>query len=358
MSFAQQLGVNQRSLKVETNIPVALNADKITSVNLVRTNISIPNNASSAEQWIEYGNQLYRLGEYTNSVTAFNLAITLQPNSLDAYYGQGLALRDNGTSAAALIAFDKAIVLVPPGSQSKFYYLWKYRGAVLYNLGDKKGAIADYDIAIRINPQSANTYSNRGKAKSGLGDKKGAIADYDIAIRINPQSADAYYNRAVAKSKLGDKKGALADYDRAISLQERSANSIAPQSAEAYANRGSVKSDLGDKKGALADYDKAISLQERSANSINPQDAVAYYSRGITRSALGDKRGAIADYDTVIGINPQDAAAYANRGIAKSSLGDKKGAIADYQIAAKIFRAENNLALYDRVMSLIQQMSN
>jgi S1-C subfamily serine protease len=64
LSFAQKLNVNQRSLKVETNVPVALNSEKLTSINRVRTNIPVPNEASSAEQWIEYGNQLYRLGEY------------------------------------------------------------------------------------------------------------------------------------------------------------------------------------------------------------------------------------------------------------------------------------------------------
>jgi tetratricopeptide (TPR) repeat protein/S1-C subfamily serine protease len=442
LSFAQILGVNQRNLKVETNIPVALNADKLRSVNLVRTNIPIPNNASSAQQWIEYGNQLYRLGEYTNSVTAFNRAITLQPNSLDAYYGKGLALRVNGDASAALSAFDKAITLVPLGSQSKFYYLWKYRsfalqslgdnqgglvaiseairlepddiiilnekaglllklgdkkgaiaiydriiakgakswaysnrGVAKSDLGDKKGAIADYDIAIRINPQYALAYSNRGVTKSDLGDKKGAVADYDIAIRINPQYAQSYYNRGVDKLTLGDKKGAIADYDIAIRIN--------PQHALAYSNRGIAKSDLGDKKGAIADYDIAIRINPQYANAysnrgvdksalgdkkgaiadydiairINPQHAETYYKRGVVKSALGDKKGAIADYDIVVRINPQFAKAYANRGINKYDLDDKREAIADMNIAARLFKAQNNRDMYDRIMNLIQKIS-
>jgi tetratricopeptide (TPR) repeat protein len=62
-------------------------------------------------------------------------------------------------------------------------------------------------------------------------------------------------------------------------------------------------------------------------------------------------------HSIAIRINPQYAIAYTNRGVAKSALGDRKGAIADYQIAAKIFKAQNNMASYDRVMSLIQQLS-
>jgi tetratricopeptide (TPR) repeat protein len=73
-------------------------------------------------------------------------------------------------------------------------------------------------IAISIDPQDAQAYFDRGNAKYGLGDKKGAIADYDSAIRINPQYAEVYSNRGVVKSDLGDKKGAIADYDSAIRL--------------------------------------------------------------------------------------------------------------------------------------------
>ena len=61
-------------------------------------------------------------------------------------------------------------------------------------------------------------YNNRGEAKSDLGNKKGAISDYDTAIRINPQFADAYALRGNAKSALGDKKGAIADYQIAAKI--------------------------------------------------------------------------------------------------------------------------------------------
>jgi tetratricopeptide (TPR) repeat protein len=69
-----------------------------------------------------------------------------------------------------------------------------------------------------IDPQDAKAYFDRGNAKSDLGDKKGAIADYDSAIRINPQSAKAYYNRGNAKDTLGDKKGATAEDGAQASL--------------------------------------------------------------------------------------------------------------------------------------------
>jgi tetratricopeptide (TPR) repeat protein/S1-C subfamily serine protease len=477
LSFADKLSVNPRKLQVKTTIVNTLDDSKLASVNLVRNNISIPNNASNAQQWIEYGNQLYRLGKYSQAVTAFERAISLQPNVLDAYYGKGLALLYMRNSTAALQAFDKAIMLVSPGSESKFYYLWKYRSITLKelnnlpsalvaiseairlepqdntllnekahllgrleqyseaikiydliiskdqkawaynnrgvsksNLGDNKGAVADYNAAIQINPQYAEPYSNRGitkyrsgdnkgamedyniairidpqygeaygnrgNVKSDLGDLKGAIADYDITIKINPKSAEAYFLRGSNRSKIGDKKGAMADYDRVIELN--------PQFAKAYISRGIIKANTGDKKGAISDYTNAIRIEPKnekayynrgvdraaigdkkgaiddysSAIKINPKFALAYYTRGNAKSALGDKKGAILDYDNAIGINPQYGPVYGNRAFAKSELGDKKGAIADLKIAAKIFKSQNDRGSYDRAMNLIQELSN
>ncbi len=387
LGLADKLGVNQSKLEVKNTVPPTLDNSKLASVRLVLNNIPIPNNNSSAEQWTEYGNQLNRLGEFGDAVKAFDRSIALESTAIAAHYGKGLALWNIGNNLGAIQAYDRAIALVPSGSQRKFYYLWKYRsislkslrkypealssisqaislepqdiillnqkailledlkrypesiaiydsiiakepktwaysnrGNAKSDLGDKKGAIADYNLAIELNPQFAVAYTNRGFVKSDLGDHQGAIADYNIALKLNPQSVETYTNRGNAKSALGDKKGSLLDYN--IALQ------IDPKYAQAYSNRGNSKSKLGDSKGALADYNLAI--------RFNPQYANAYTNRGGTKSALGDKKGAIADYNIALQLNPKSIETYVNRGIAKFGLGDTKGAIEDYNIALRI----------------------
>ena len=52
-------------------------------------------------------------------------------------------------------------------------------------LGKLDEAIADYDKAIRLDPDDARTYYNRGNANISLGRYNLAISDYDEAIQLN-----------------------------------------------------------------------------------------------------------------------------------------------------------------------------
>ncbi|TRU19375.1 MAG: tetratricopeptide repeat protein [Microcystis aeruginosa Ma_MB_S_20031200_S102] len=47
--------------------------------------------------------------------------------------------------------------------------------------------MADYNQAINIKPDYALAYYNRGNAKYDLGDKQGAIADYNQAAQLYSQ---------------------------------------------------------------------------------------------------------------------------------------------------------------------------
>lgn len=50
--------------------------------------------------------------------------------------------------------------------------------------GDYVGAIESYDLAISVDPSFARAYGNRGLVRSNLGDKRGAIADWQAAAKL------------------------------------------------------------------------------------------------------------------------------------------------------------------------------
>ena len=136
------------------------------------------------------------------------------------------------------------------------YFTW---GNTKYDLGDYKGAIADFDSAIRLNPDDAAAYLNRGLAKGQLGQHFAAIADYDSAIRLNPDDAKTYYNRGNAKYNLGQHFAAIADFDSAIRLN--------PDDANAYYNRGSAKTQLNRISEAKQDLRTALRLAKQAGDT-------------------------------------------------------------------------------------------
>jgi tetratricopeptide (TPR) repeat protein len=374
--------LNTQAQKIETTPTPELNQQKVKSIQTAILSVDVSQGNTTASQWLERGNQLWRLRRYSEAIQAFEAAIKQKPKFIHlAYYGKGLALYWSGKDPEAITALQQAVKsqpdFVPAWNNLSLVYresnqldkalaainqaiqlqpnnpklynqkyavlrdLKKYkeaaaainkaieispraafysnRGVVRYELGDKQGAIEDYNQAIKINPNDAYTYNNRGNVRSKLGDKQGAIDDYTLAIKINPNLADAYYNRGNVRDELGDKQGAIDDYNLAIKFN--------PNYADAYYNRGLVRDELGDKQGAIDDYNLAI--------KFNPNLAQAYIGRGLVRNELGDKQGAIDDYNQAIKINPNYALAYNNRGLVRDELGDKQGAIDDYNQAIK-----------------------
>jgi len=87
-----------------------------------------------------------------------------------------------------------------------------------YEQGNFQGAIADYNQAIRIDPNYAFAYYNRGNAKFFLKDYQGAIADYNQAIRIDPDYGNAYGGKGLVRIFVNDRLGGCADISRAIGL--------------------------------------------------------------------------------------------------------------------------------------------
>ena len=108
------------------------------------------------------------------------------------------------------------------------------------DLGDKKESFLD-DIALKNDAEDAESYYVRGFKKAAAQDYQGAIDDYNIAIRLNPQHFRAYTNRGIIKRRFKDKQGALADLTTAIKINAEYAN--------AYLNRGVLKLDLGKDSG-------------------------------------------------------------------------------------------------------------
>ncbi|MGA3081478.1 MAG: tetratricopeptide repeat protein [Terracidiphilus sp.] len=187
------------------------------------------------------------------------------------------------------------------------------RGVARYRKGDLEGALKDCNEAIRLNPDYADAFNNRGNARGGKGDLEGALKDYNEAIRLKPDDADIFVNRGAAREAKGDREGALKDYNEAIRLK--------PDLAEAFHNRGLARCKKFDLEAALKDFDEAMRLK--------PDFADAFHNRGAAREAKGDHEGALKDFNEAIRLKSDYAVAFHNRGITRGAMGDKDGARED-----------------------------
>ena len=381
IGLANRLKINS-TLPIQDNRPREPNRPETEAFEAAVLGADIPQGNATAENWLERGNQLWRLDRNDEAVQAFDRAIALQPEFIHlAYYGKGLALFGNEDEAAlaslelatetepnfapafltkssvlrglnrlneALTAIETTISLHKDNANlysEKGFILLKLkryseaevaynraiqlnpRTAFYYNRGnlyDEQGevelAIADYNQAIEINPEIAEAYINRGLLYNEQGKVELAIADYNQAIEINPQFAEVYNNRGLLYVEQGEVELAIADYSQAIEIN--------PQFAEAYINRGNLYDEQGEVELAIADYSQAL--------KINPQSALAYYNRGRLYQEQGEIELAIADYNQAIEINPQFAEAYYNRGRLYQEQREIELAIADYSQALKI----------------------
>ena len=153
------------------------------------------------------------------------------------------------------------------------------------NSDDENGSSSE----IKTINVDAKSLHDTGKTKWKSKDYKGALADFDEAIKLDSEYAEAYFYRGLSKYKLNDLNGGLADYDKAIELEPS-------KNPWYYLNRGFIKSDLKDDTGEIADYDKAIELDPGFAN--------AYYVRGIFKVDQGSFEDAQKDFDKAIELDP------------------------------------------------------
>ena len=155
-------------------------------------------------------------------------------------------------------------------------------GEELYQKASKSQKSEDYNNAIFFYTQAIEQdssflsdnviYFDLGICKMELGDNRGAIKDFDIAINLNSESNAAFYNRGLCKLHLKDYQEAKKDFSRAIILDSMDKGS--------YLNRAVCKRKLRDNKAALLDYNKAI--------KCDPSDGEVYYQRAEFKIYLRD----------------------------------------------------------------------
>jgi tetratricopeptide (TPR) repeat protein len=67
-------------------------------------------------------------------------------------------------------------------------------GDDLYQKGDVEGAVAEFEMALRIDPQNLNVYNSLGVCYGVQGDLEKAVGAFQAAVEISPEDVMATYN--------------------------------------------------------------------------------------------------------------------------------------------------------------------
>jgi len=158
---------------------------------------------------------------------------------------------------------------------------------------------------IKLYPDNAAGWSNRGNSKMSQNRPQEALADYDKSVELAPDYPDPYLNRGAALESLGRWDEAIADYDRVLA--------IAPKDAAAYNNRGNAKAGLGRWDEAIADYQTAMRVNSRFSTAFG-NNAIALYQVGKTDEAIKAMKNILRKYPNYTDVRAAlTAALWANK---------------------------------------------
>jgi tetratricopeptide (TPR) repeat protein len=101
----------------------------------------------------------------------------------------------------------------PPQDLSRAYSM----RALAYSLQQKFDlAMADYDMAIKLDPNSSVAHNNRAWTLWRSGDIQKGLADAERSLALEPNSPHALDTRAHILQSMGHHSRALQDYERAM----------------------------------------------------------------------------------------------------------------------------------------------
>lgn len=300
--------------------------------------ISILSNDASA--YSLRGRAKYGKGKYEWALNDFNKAIEKSPKFAEAYNNRGNARNKLGQQGKALNDFLKARDLGFEVDKSQLDELLKLRsegkipswevaearlhfdaGKEYYRgVGPKDKAIAEFTMAIELDPVYAAAYLYRGMAYYNKGQLENSAADFAKFAELDPKDARLYGTRASFYRKQDKYGEAVNDYSKAIKYD--------PKNTENYYWRGQIYMKTGKHEAAILDYTKLI--------EISPKDTGAYDSRAFAYMKTGQYEKAVSDYTEIIEFSTNKGEAYYNRASAYRAMGDKAKFLQDLKKAEEL----------------------
>ncbi|MEM7659574.1 MAG: hypothetical protein AAF399_25890, partial [Bacteroidota bacterium] len=115
----------------------------------------------------------------------------------------------------------------------------------------------EYDLLLRIAPDSAQYWYGRGTAQARLSNYEDALLDLSESLRLDDQQAEPFHSRAMVYLRLNRLEDALEDGQQLLALE--------PKQATTHGLLAAIYAQMEDKPSLLRHFEQALQL------GLNPQ---------------------------------------------------------------------------------------
>jgi predicted O-linked N-acetylglucosamine transferase (SPINDLY family) len=298
--------------------------------------------ADAAEPRYQFvlGQVLQALRRWDAAIAAYETALKLQPDFLDAWNNLGICRQLRRQFPQAAAAYRQALNLSPANAG-----VMANLGTVLREMGDWAQAVDLLRAAANLEPAVASHTVNLGIAYWNQGNFVEAERTLNAALARAPDDADAAFNLGNALHGLGRTREAIDRYRQAVALR--------PGYVDAWINLGNVLTEIGDFGAGQAAYDDALRLRPDSVVALNnaaclmrtmgrvdeaeaalswalqldPGNATLHDTLGNVYKDAGDLNAAIGSFRQALELDPGAAATYSNLAYALSFQSPEAGPI-------------------------------
>jgi tetratricopeptide (TPR) repeat protein len=323
----------------------------------------------TTDDLIRAGQELYQNRSYDEALAAYDQALLLSPDDLQAWMGKGRVLNALGDQNRSLLAYQNATRIDPDDQEAWFFVglnwfllqdlnesltaleraleidgnytrAWELKSAVLAQMGKNDEALAASKRARMTSaPSDTEMLSHSWVSESfilrQMGRDDEALAALENAATIDPKNYDAWILLGEALQGRGEYNRSLAAYD---SLLVHIAPTSPPMLALVLIDKGSVLVEMGRYEEARDLYLQTIDLNF----SLEPLDQYylgrAELGEAVSLLRLGDYGEALEAFNRSMEAEPLLADdAWRGIGDARMGLGFHEVALQAYDMALEMY---------------------
>ncbi len=154
--------------------------------------------AAPAWVWRKRGYLQYIIGDYHAAIVDCDKAIQLGYDGMNVYRDRGCAKLKIEHYEAAVDDFQQALSFIEL-EDAETAEIYRFMADGYCGVRDKEAALYCLNDAIELKDDDPTLYTYRAELNDTLRQYENAINDYDTAIRLNPNDADTYLARGLVK---------------------------------------------------------------------------------------------------------------------------------------------------------------